>query len=116
MPDSASGVSITLASPKSFCSPSVTRKTPPSLPTSSPMTSTLGSFSSALRRPSLIALDRLSLVIWPPLAQRTTQGRRRTAPAPPAAACSVGVHVLEYRQRRRVGHLQAGPPDLPAQL
>ena len=56
IPDSASGVSITRSSPKSFCSPSVTRKTPPSLPTSSPMMSTLGSASMAARSPSFSAL------------------------------------------------------------
>ena len=43
MPASASGVSMTRSSPKSFCRPSVTRKTPPSLPMSSPMRTTLGS-------------------------------------------------------------------------
>src|SRR4051812_5021914 len=58
MPDSASGVSMTRLSPKSFCSPSVTRNTPPSLPTSSPMTRTLGSVSRARRSDSLIALAR----------------------------------------------------------
>src|SRR5689334_172826 len=58
MPDSASGVSMTRLSPKSFWRPSVTRKTPPSLPTSSPMTSTLGSDSRARRSDSLIALAR----------------------------------------------------------
>src|SRR5919109_5428908 len=58
MPDSASGVSMTRLSPKSFCRPSVTRKTPPSLPTSSPMIRTLGSESRARRSDSLIALAR----------------------------------------------------------
>src|SRR6476660_7568824 len=58
MPDSASGVSMTRLSPKSFCRPSVTRKTPPSLPTSSPMIRTLGSDSRARRSDSLIALAR----------------------------------------------------------
>src|SRR4051794_29744652 len=56
MPDSANGVSMTRCSPKSFCRPSVMRKTPPSLPTSSPMTRTLGSFSIAVRSDSLSAL------------------------------------------------------------
>ena len=36
------GCRSTRSSPKSFCSPSVTRKTPPSLPTSSPMIEDLG--------------------------------------------------------------------------
>src|SRR6476620_11676492 len=46
MPDSASGVSKHRSSPKSRVRPSVTRKTPPRAPTSSPKTTT---FSSAAR-------------------------------------------------------------------
>ena len=64
MPDSASGVSNTRSSPKSFCRPSVMRKTPPSLPTSSPMTMTLGSSSSALRSPSFRALAKVTAAIY----------------------------------------------------
>ena len=45
MDDSASGVSITRASPNFARSPSVTRKTPPFLPTSSPSTITRSSRS-----------------------------------------------------------------------
>src|SRR5665647_2505130 len=56
MPDSASGVSMTRSSPKSFWRFSVTRNTPPSLPMSSPMMTTLGSRSMARRRPALMAL------------------------------------------------------------
>jgi hypothetical protein len=41
IPDSASGVSKQRSSPKVACSPSVTRNTPPSRPTSSPKISTL---------------------------------------------------------------------------
>src|SRR5215217_1574182 len=59
MPDSANGESMTRSSPKSFCSPSVMRKTPPSLPTSSPMSRTLSSSSMALRRPMLRPLARV---------------------------------------------------------
>src|SRR5215467_5935357 len=66
IPDSASGVSTTRCSPKSFWRPSVTRNTPPSLPTSSPMIITLGSASSARRIPSLRARERVSLVIAQP--------------------------------------------------
>src|SRR3954452_7784553 len=62
MPDSARGESITRSSPKSFCRPSVIRKTPPSLPTSSPMITTLPSLSMALRRPSLSAFAMVMLV------------------------------------------------------
>ena len=63
MPLSASGVSITRSSPKSFCRPSVTRKTPPSLPTSSPITRTFGSFSIAARRPALMAFAMVVCVL-----------------------------------------------------
>src|SRR5256885_741965 len=63
MPDSPSGVSMTRSSPKSFCRPSVIRKTPPSLPTSSPMISTLGSRSIARRRPSLSARPIVNVVM-----------------------------------------------------
>src|ERR1700751_704778 len=47
---SASGVSSTRSDPKRFCKPAVARKTPPSTPTSSPSTTTLG--SSSIARPS----------------------------------------------------------------
>ena len=69
MPDSASGVSSTRCSPKSFCSPSVTRKTPPSLPTSSPITSTFGSRSIAARRPSFNAFANVRVAISRPPAR-----------------------------------------------
>src|SRR5450759_2354957 len=78
MPDSASGVSTTPASPKSFCRPSVTRKTPPSLPTSSPMIRTLGSSSMALRRPSFSALDSVRVAIGLPPRRRRSRGRPMT--------------------------------------
>src|ERR1051326_8522088 len=55
MPDSASGVSSTRCSPKSFCNPSVIRKTPPSLPMSSPIRMTLSSDSMAARKPEFNA-------------------------------------------------------------
>jgi hypothetical protein len=44
MPDSANGVSTTRSAPNCFCSPSVTRKTPPLSPTSSPRMTTRESF------------------------------------------------------------------------
>src|SRR5512134_4155440 len=50
IPDSARGVSNALSSPNSSIRPSVTRKTPPSLPTSSPRTITLSSFCISWRR------------------------------------------------------------------
>src|SRR5688572_1038710 len=66
IPDSASGVSMTRSSPKSFWRCSVMRKTPPSLPMSSPWRITLGSFSIALRRPALRALA--IVVFWVAIA------------------------------------------------
>src|SRR3954454_2491656 len=68
MPDSARGESMTRSSPKSFCRPSVIRKTPPSLPTSSPMSRTFGSSSMALRRPMFRPLARVILVDLPELS------------------------------------------------
>jgi len=65
--DSARGVSMTRSSPKSFCRPSVMRKTPPSLPTSSPMMRTLGSASMALRSPSFRAFAIVSFSLMPHL-------------------------------------------------
>src|SRR5699024_8390045 len=63
IPDSASGASMTRCSPKSFWRPSVTRHTPPSFPMSSPMITTLGSSSIALRIPAVIAFDRGMVVV-----------------------------------------------------
>ena len=54
-PDSASGLSITRCSPNSACSPSVTRKTPPSLPMSSPISTTWSSAAIAARMPAVSA-------------------------------------------------------------
>src|SRR5258708_2551586 len=53
--DSARGVSKTRRAPKRACSPSVARNTPPSLPTSWPMTTTRSSAASACSRARLIA-------------------------------------------------------------
>src|SRR5262245_60178770 len=53
--DSASGVSKTRCAPKRACRPSVARKTPPSWPTSWPITTTRGSLSSAWPSARLIA-------------------------------------------------------------
>src|SRR5262245_44175348 len=55
MADSASGVSKTRCGPKRACRPSVARKTPPSWPTSWPITTTRGSLSSAWPSARLIA-------------------------------------------------------------
>src|SRR5690349_7923434 len=55
IPASASGVSMTRSGPNSSMSPSVARKTPPNLPTSSPSTTTRGSRRISMRRASFTA-------------------------------------------------------------
>src|SRR5437588_2914168 len=82
MPASASGVSMTRSAPNSSISPSVARKTPPNLPTSSPSTTTRGS-----RR---ISIFSASLTAW----MMFHTGISRTS-----------VRVLVARQRRQVGAL-----------
>src|SRR5690606_23244085 len=107
MPDSASGVSMTRLSPKSFCRPSVTRNTPPSLPTSSPMTTTFGSDSSARRSDSLIALAR---AIFSAMSLTPVRVRERRLIGGELRAflvhqrVSVRVHVLEDGEAVRVRH------------
>src|ERR1700719_3569223 len=68
---SASGVSTTRAPPKRSTSPLVVRKTPPSLPTSSPSTMTRGSRSISSARPLLIAstMLRCGISVRPPSKQ-----------------------------------------------
>src|SRR5687767_2438286 len=61
IPASARGVSMTRASPKASRSPSVTRNTPPSTPTSSPRTMTRSSFSISCFKAKLSALIIVSL-------------------------------------------------------
>src|SRR5437763_16335541 len=96
MPDSASGVSMTRPSPKSFCSPSVIRKTPPSFPMSSPINTTLGSVSRALRRAALRALAMVMVAISVPLLERH-QIRGELAALLVDARVPVAVDVLEDR-------------------
>src|SRR5262245_39638704 len=108
MPDSASGESMTRSSPKSFWRPSVIRKTPPSLPTSSPMTRTLGSFSMALRRPMFRPLARVILVLSVGSLERVEVGREPVALLLELGR-DLGVHMVEDAQRRGVGErLYAG--------
>src|SRR5438105_4047226 len=106
MHDSASGVSSTRSSPNLACRPSVARKTPPFLPTSSPSTQTRSSrsisSSSASRMPSIRVLTAISAL--PPRGGGSPKGRRggRTHPLNLE-------HVLEQvvrgRRRRRLGGL-----------
>src|SRR5579883_1730849 len=92
MPPSESGVSMTRASPNSSQRPWVTRKTPPTLPTSSPRITTRSSRRISWRSASLMACTRLSCIgdlTSPPLL---LQVPRR-----------MGVHVVEERARLRLG-------------
>src|SRR5438552_5724318 len=58
MPASASGVSTQRSTPKRSCKPAVARKTPPALPTSSPMTMTVSSRASSVCSASFTASTR----------------------------------------------------------
>src|SRR3954447_6831424 len=113
MPLSANGVSSTRCSPKSFCSPSVTRKTPPSLPTSSPITSTFWSRSIAARRPSFNAFATVSVAMSRPLERRVVgeeglalrRDQRRL----------LRVDLGEHPVRPRRGHVHAELPEPPCE-
>ena len=59
-PHSEMGVSRTRSAPKRSCMPSVARKTPPTLPTSSPMTKTVSSASISCQRASRTAWVNVS--------------------------------------------------------
>src|SRR5664280_722476 len=106
MPDSASGVSMIRSSPKSFCRFSVTRNTPPSLPMSSPMMTTLGSRSMARRKPAVMAVPMVTfdMSVLPLEALGIS-----------SEPCALGfdqrvlldIDVVEHRQRLGVGHGQA---------
>src|SRR5687768_8517216 len=76
MPASEIGVSKTRSSPNFACKPSVTRKTPPSLPTSSPYTSSRGSSSIASISARLSAADRVHSPIERLLALACQDGGR----------------------------------------
>ena len=60
IPASASGVSTQRSAPNRSFRPAVTRNTPPSCPTSSPMTMTRGSRSSSTCSASLMASTSVS--------------------------------------------------------
>src|SRR3989344_1448182 len=67
IPASDSGVSITLFSPNFFCNPSVTLKTPPFLPTSSPRTTTFLSLFISWNNARLIASTIVRSISLQPL-------------------------------------------------
>src|SRR5881628_378636 len=120
MAASASGLSMTRWEPNFRCKSSVTRKTPPSTPTSSPRTSTSASRSIAWKRARLSALTMFSLGIASaprqPLAPHRGGARRRHRRVAPArrggrltrrhllalgleVRRQLGVHVVEHRER-----------------
>src|SRR6478735_3442768 len=121
MPDSASGVSSTRCSPKSFCNPSVIRKTPPSLPMSSPRMTTLSSSSMALRRPMFKALPSVTVcfVVAMSVTRPAHAGRFRVdivepgevlgelGPLPLNLGVGIGVDVIEDPADLRFGHRHA---------
>src|SRR5215467_13705452 len=86
MPASARGLSITRRPPNRRCNPSVTRKTPPSTPTSSPMMTMSGSRSISSSRARFSALTMLSFAMARPVrpvrgAESTRPSRGRALPA-----------------------------------
>src|ERR1044072_8862823 len=108
MPDSGSGLSMPRSSPKSFCSPSVIRKTPPSLPTSSPIMRTFGSSSIALRRPAFRPLASVILVISVTRLERLEVGGQALALVAQLLGLlgvDVGEHVERLRVRQRLAAL-----------
>src|SRR6266508_4354218 len=139
MAASASGLSMTRWEPNFRCKSSVTRKTPPSTPTSSPRTSTSASRSIAWKRARLSALTMFSLGIASaprqPLAphRRGARRHRRLAGARRGGRLTrghllplglevrrkLGVHVVEHRERiggrrrleatHRLGYLLVDP-------
>src|SRR5690349_20655546 len=111
MPDSASGLSMTRSSPKSFCSPSVIRKTPPSLPTSSPMTRTFGSSSIARRRPMLSPLASVILSLMSVRSLEGLEVRRELVALLAQLLGQLVVHHVEDVQRRRVRQRLAALPE-----
>src|SRR6185503_2659005 len=74
IPASAMGVSNTRSAPNSAWRPSVTRKTPPSAPTSSPNTSVRGSPASESRRAAFSAATIVTSAIAEELLALAKQG------------------------------------------
>src|SRR5438309_8732720 len=120
MHDSARGVSRTRASPNLPYRPSVARKTPPFLPTSSPSTQTRSSrsisSSSASRMPSIRVLTAISALPLPtPRDQRISRGPRVRGGGSPKGGRGGRTHhlnlehvleqVVRGRRRRRLGGL-----------
>src|SRR5256885_317962 len=95
MAASASGLSITRCEPNLRCRSSVTRKTPPSTPTSSPRMTTSGSRSISWKSARFSAFTMLSLVIYRALQP----GANRGWPAAGASSCSAPREPLAAHRR-----------------
>src|SRR5260370_25630475 len=108
MAASASGLSITRCEPNLRWRSSVTRKTPPSTPTSSPRITTSGSRSISWKSARLSALTMLSFVIY----RAPQPGANRGWPAAGAGSSSrqpLAAHRRRARLgRRRLGRRRAG--------
>src|SRR6478752_1970385 len=116
MPDSASGESMTRSSPKSFCRPSVIRKTPPSLPTSSPITRTFGSSSMALRSPALRPFASVIFAISVSAFRlEGVEVRRIAGLLLGELGGLLGVHVVEHVERPRLRERLAALTQVLAQ-
>src|SRR5919109_4604113 len=114
IPDSASGVSMTRCSPKSFSSPSVIRNTPPRVPTSSPSSTTRSSASMASRS---AVLSALAIVICAISGSSRLRGELRLEllqppPLRPQGGGRVGVHVVDQVGQRRAGQVLDGGAHL----
>src|SRR5262245_46181543 len=111
MPFSLSGVSITRCSPNSSCSPAVTRNTPPTLPTSSPSTTTRLSRRISTRSASLMACTMFICgIVFSPsvpvsLCARRAPQRRALLDQMPG---ELGVDVVEKRVDARLRGLLGG--------
>src|SRR2546428_6138840 len=132
MAASASGLSMTRWEPNLRCRSSVTRKTPPSTPTSSPRISTSRSRSISWKSPRLRALTMFSLGMASPSRQPLAPHRRGARGCLPRLAGvrrggrrlrghlgplglevrrQLGIHVVEHRERiGGRGPLQGTPP------
>src|SRR4029450_12217505 len=123
MPASASGLSMTRRPPKRRCRSSVTRKTPPSTPTSSPMMTTSGSRSISSRRARFSALTMLSFAMARPVSPAPARCRSRCPPAGPSLAAhgrrgglGGACPRVTARSPEARGHLGALGPHVRRQL
>src|SRR5512133_174360 len=111
IPPSASGVSMTRSAPNSSWRPCVARKTPPNLPTSSPSTTTSGSFRISSRSASFTAWMMFMTGMASPSGVGVARvrdprvgGDRRLQLLALLALLAerLGVHVLEHRRDGRL--------------